>query len=130
ISSRAGGHRPGKRDLRPASSGRGLAGALFPRQPARGVRRQTQTGWLAFRAAAQDCRRRPRGVPRERRSGSARGKVSARRKKDGFEPMDACGNRFGNARSEEHTSELQSPDHLVCRLLLEKKNKKKKNKDI
>src|SRR5207244_10467526 len=28
-------------------------------------------------------------------------------------------------RSEEHTSELQSPDHLVCRLLLEKKNIKK-----
>src|SRR5258708_31475783 len=26
-------------------------------------------------------------------------------------------------RSEEHTSELQSPDHLVCRLLLEKTNK-------
>src|SRR5258708_31993156 len=26
-----------------------------------------------------------------------------------------------NHRSEEHTSELQSPDHLVCRLLLEKK---------
>src|SRR5258708_21535974 len=26
------------------------------------------------------------------------------------------------SRSEEHTSELQSPDHLVCRLLLEKKN--------
>src|SRR5438552_9537721 len=25
------------------------------------------------------------------------------------------------ARSEEHTSELQSPDHIVCRLLLEKK---------
>src|SRR5438876_7031881 len=31
-------------------------------------------------------------------------------------------------RSEEHTSELQSPVHLVCRLLLEKK--KKKNKHI
>src|SRR5258708_19606792 len=28
------------------------------------------------------------------------------------------------SRSEEHTSELQSPDHLVCRLLLEKKKKK------
>src|SRR5438552_6915071 len=28
----------------------------------------------------------------------------------------------GGFRSEEHTSELQSPDHLVCRLLLEKKN--------
>src|SRR5690348_18111319 len=27
------------------------------------------------------------------------------------------------SRSEEHTSELQSPVHLVCRLLLEKKNK-------
>src|SRR5258708_28904943 len=27
-------------------------------------------------------------------------------------------------RSEEHTSELQSPDHLVCRLLLEKKKDK------
>src|SRR5258708_23634800 len=31
----------------------------------------------------------------------------------------ACGRR-----SEEHTSELQSPDHLVCRLLLEKKKNK------
>src|SRR5947208_9261077 len=28
---------------------------------------------------------------------------------------------LGSGRSEEHTSELQSPDHLVCRLLLEKK---------
>src|SRR4051794_41441660 len=33
-------------------------------------------------------------------------------------PRAACGCR----RSEEHTSELQSPVHLVCRLLLEKKN--------
>src|SRR5258708_27026011 len=32
---------------------------------------------------------------------------------------------LGGQRSEEHTSELQSPDHLVCRLLLEKKKKKK-----
>src|SRR5690348_17510653 len=30
---------------------------------------------------------------------------------------------FGHLRSEEHTSELQSPVHLVCRLLLEKKKK-------
>src|SRR5690554_7331372 len=30
-------------------------------------------------------------------------------------------------RSEEHTSELQSRPHLVCRLLLEKKKKQKKN---
>src|SRR5258708_24298070 len=34
--------------------------------------------------------------------------------------ITAC--RFSDVRSEEHTSELQSPDHLVCRLLLEKKN--------
>src|SRR5258708_29293041 len=32
-------------------------------------------------------------------------------------------------RSEEHTSELQSPDHLVCRLLLEKKKIKKRVKN-
>src|SRR5258708_19622982 len=33
--------------------------------------------------------------------------------------------QFGTPhRSEEHTSELQSPDHLVCRLLLEKKKNK------
>src|SRR5258708_26476101 len=30
-------------------------------------------------------------------------------------------NGWVHERSEEHTSELQSPDHLVCRLLLEKK---------
>src|SRR2546422_11736223 len=34
------------------------------------------------------------------------------------------GARFGRQRSEEHTSELQSRLHLVCRLLLEKKKKK------
>src|SRR5258708_11459987 len=33
--------------------------------------------------------------------------------------------RPGVLRSEEHTSELQSPDHLVCRLLLEKKKHNK-----
>src|SRR5258708_18279608 len=31
------------------------------------------------------------------------------------------GTSMNPKRSEEHTSELQSPDHLVCRLLLEKK---------
>src|SRR5207244_6256576 len=46
-------------------------------------------------------------------------------------PLDAAlivqehehhGDVVHDPRSEEHTSELQSPDHLVCRLLLEKKN--------
>src|SRR5258708_17509319 len=35
--------------------------------------------------------------------------------------------READSRSEEHTSELQSPDHLVCRLLLEKKKKNTKS---
>src|SRR5258708_25878516 len=34
---------------------------------------------------------------------------------------DSRDHHFFEDRSEEHTSELQSPDHLVCRLLLEKK---------
>src|SRR5258708_14354099 len=34
---------------------------------------------------------------------------------------DLAARTMGKERSEEHTSELQSPDHLVCRLLLEKK---------
>src|SRR6266487_6328543 len=37
----------------------------------------------------------------------------------------ASGGRTWGGRSEEHTSELQSPVHLVCRLLLEKKKKPK-----
>src|SRR5688572_32138230 len=36
-----------------------------------------------------------------------------------------AGGRGGTARSEEHTSELQSQSNLVCRLLLEKKKKNK-----
>src|SRR2546426_5420144 len=41
-----------------------------------------------------------------------------------FRSHDTCEPR----RSEEHTSELQSPCNLVCRLLLEKKKKKKNNR--
>src|SRR5205809_6246295 len=37
-----------------------------------------------------------------------------------------CAARTRHKRSEEHTSELQSRLHLVCRLLLEKKKKQKK----
>src|SRR5438309_5544996 len=45
--------------------------------------------------------------------------------------MPGCGwlrSRSGSTRSEEHTSELQSQFHLVCRLLLEKKKKKQTRK--
>src|SRR4051794_41680251 len=47
------------------------------------------------------------------------GEVPARQLASGW-PTGATG-----PRSEEHTSELQSPVHLVCRLLLEKKKKKR-----
>ena len=36
---------------------------------------------------------------------------------------NSCFALLDEGRSEEHTSELQSPGHLVCRLLLEKKNR-------
>src|SRR5258708_15044714 len=47
-------------------------------------------------------------------------------------PATRVGNspRIFLARSEEHTSELQSPDHLVCRLLLEKKKYSKRTSII
>src|SRR3989454_6500712 len=41
----------------------------------------------------------------------------------GIDEIDLGGD--GSDRSEEHTSELQSPCNLVCRLLLEKKNKER-----
>src|SRR5437660_5271721 len=57
------------------------------------------------------------------------------RAKSGSPVIWARGDRSGStrgrasARSEEHTSELQSRGHLVCRLLLEKKKKNKKRTD-
>src|SRR5258708_26077356 len=48
----------------------------------------------------------------------------APRSRRGAKPHPGSRRRSGcGFRSEEHTSELQSPDHLVCRLLLEKKKK-------
>src|SRR5574344_2695355 len=42
-------------------------------------------------------------------------------KRDKDNGASLSGILLGTIRSEEHTSELQSPDHLVCRLLVEKK---------
>src|SRR5262245_65187313 len=66
------------------------------------------------RPAAPRPARRPPSPRRGRRRGS-----SASRTADRAEPVGS-GSSF---RSEEHTSELQSLRHLVCRLLLEKKKK-------
>src|SRR5258707_11781288 len=72
-----------------------------------------------------------RRSPRPRRAGESvrrdrRLRCAARRRE---EARRGVGERFGAqaaARSEEHTSELQSRQYLVCRLLLEKKKKEGK----
>src|SRR5437899_6661648 len=53
---------------------------------------------------------------------------AANRRRVRGEPHRARGPRAPRARSEEHTSELQSLRHLVCRLLLEKKKKGENHK--
>src|SRR5438876_3682646 len=79
-----------------------------------------------FRSQSQSRRRRPQ-PDRRRHRHPLRPVVESGRRKPGHRPCPP-------PRSEEHTSELQSPVHLVCRLLLEKKkkknnrNKKTKNK--
>src|SRR2546426_6059676 len=50
--------------------------------------------------------------------------IASERATYGDQPHPAFGITGGDGRSEEHTSELQSPCNLVCRLLLEKKKKK------
>src|SRR2546422_4479572 len=65
--------------------------------------------------------RSPLGGPTE----PARGQDLARAVRDAH-PQAAPRHRRSHPRSEEHTSELQSRLHLVCRLLLEKKKKKTK----
>src|SRR2546426_5016976 len=67
--------------------------------------------------------RSPRARSRLRR-GSRRRRRSPRRETE-RSPSGGCAFRTSRPceRSEEHTSELQSPCNLVCRLLLEKKNK-------
>src|SRR2546425_5656354 len=64
-----------------------------------------------LRAGGRVRRGRPRSPRRLARGADVRRRVGAARGRDG--------------RSEEHTSELQSLAYLVCRLLLEKKKKKK-----
>src|SRR3712207_9252369 len=71
---------------------------------------------------------------RRSRSGSGLGSLASgtrSRHKAGMQRLDTQDPGFGAAfealldtRSEEHTSELQSRQYLVCRLLLEKKKKK------
>src|SRR5262245_62167911 len=88
----------------------------------------SRTGYGAFTIAA--------AIVTTNSASRERSKVIARRSRSGRDPVRRSGVRsprirredyprpaHENRRSEEHTSELQSLRHLVCRLLLEKKNK-------
>src|SRR5690349_24197348 len=80
------------------------------------IRRPPRSTLFPYTTLFRSCRC-PRGspcraAPRPPRARCARAPAAARR---------------GSTRSEEHTSELQSRRDLVCRLLLEKKKKKKIN---
>src|SRR5690348_18097040 len=69
-------------------------------------------------------------IPSNRAGGRGRSRSAAARPRppgqgeaaDHAKPASPVTSLTGRYRSEEHTSELQSPVHLVCRLLLEKKN--------
>src|SRR5438309_5439609 len=59
-------------------------------------------------------------------AGAAHGR-ERRTSVEGGHPLEPAGD-YGGVRSEEHTSELQSQFHIVCRLLLEKKKSSKHHK--
>src|SRR3712207_8645685 len=94
------------------------------RRPPRSTLFPYTTLFRSGRSAAPQGRLGGRRSPR-RRPGAPRSGSAARR---GGGAGDELGQVFGVAavglRSEEHTSELQSRQYLVCRLLLEKKKKK------
>src|SRR5258705_9849434 len=71
-----------------------------------------------------------RSTPEQVGSALAGAGVVSRRRMDVVERSDGITLDDVHPRSEEHTSELQSLRHLVCRLLLEKKKKYKKNWNV
>src|SRR5438552_12327882 len=78
----------------------------WPPRAARGTRRSRRMTFDPARPAADLAHPTQRAADERRQAGS-----------------DRTAHHLRESRSEEHTSELQSPDHLVCRLLLEKKKK-------
>src|SRR5207244_4572318 len=62
------------------------------------------------------------GFPKKQQDKAFKLLKKLRRRAGKVRDIDIQSAALGSVRSEEHTSELQSPDHLVCRLLLEKKN--------
>src|SRR5256885_3958375 len=66
-------------------------------------------------------------VERDRRAVDREGRQDVARAREGHQAQAVALQVLDQARSEEHTSELQSPCNLVCRLLLEKKKRKYKD---
>src|SRR5207249_9251639 len=86
--------------------------------------RTAESPWVAYKRAA-DCHASNRPSWRATASSRPLSAASFSFPKRSTKPTIAGVLRF-NIRSEEHTSELQSRFDLVCRLLLEKKKKRKK----
>src|SRR5207244_4923280 len=80
---------------------------------------------FSFHRVECACRRRPQGRHRRNSTLTAVPVVRSTRQSESSASRALTLPR-ASYRSEEHTSELQSPDHLVCRLLLEKKKRKKR----
>src|SRR5258708_28737623 len=88
------------------------------------IRRPPRSTLFPYTTLFRSTRRTEPGCPGGQASARADGSAAvaafiAAADRDWTERCSRPANRW--ARSEEHTSELQSPDHLVCRLLLEKK---------
>src|SRR5436305_3868105 len=81
--------------------------------------RSNQLQAVALNEGLQCKKRLWRGSGRQQLESFRLGRWASRRRRDLLELQ----NMLRILRSEEHTSELQSRPHLVCRLLLEKKNK-------
>src|SRR5207244_6197626 len=123
------------------SSWTARAGWPTPRRPWPAMRTTANPARCSPSEVARDAHLHACGAPVARGHG---GRGTDDRPANRFAPRaaarrhaaDRCGARrfgahrhapHGATRSEEHTSELQSPDHLVCRLLLEKKKKQNIN---
>src|SRR2546426_8343277 len=93
------------------------------------IRRPPRSTLFPYTTLFRSLQKRPAEARTKRGCGSGYGAGSGRvtdlrlrRRSDRHECLFHCRGKYYK-RSEEHTSELQSPCNLVCRLLLEKKKK-------
>src|SRR5437867_5309121 len=87
------------------------------------IRRPPRSTLFPYTTLFRSLLRHRRSPPAAATAGPALEQLEEQREHEG-------GERHAFDRSEEHTSELQSPYDLVCRLLLEKKKKNKNNNNL